>query len=189
MGKSTLAAALAKQAACPLLATDTMGQHPGRPWTRHIEPVMAFYEALPADAHLWFLHAHHRTLKPLIGNAIAEANRAGTFVMEGAALRPEYFADWDVPSNQAVCLWAPDDTLTARIQQNSRYADQPDRLKGAIDAFLARSLHENAMLRAVAEAFGVEVINTDGLSKDAVLAQLKNSNGDRHPLLTKSSDG
>lgn len=169
-GKSTLAAGLADTLGWPIVATDKLGRHPGRPWPAPPAPVDQFYDRLDPDSIHWFLRVHHQNMAPGLQRRIAEA--AAPAILEGAALRPEIFAPHLPQGWRACCLTAPDAVLTQRIHSASAYAAQAPRRQRILDAFLDRSLRENAALTAAAAQAGMLVIDTSTTDPQPVVLDL-----------------
>lgn len=170
VGKTTCAEALALRLGRPVIATDALARHPGRPWLGAPEPVLTFYRALPADAIVWFLRVHHQNMRPIIADALAAARASGSLICEGAALRPEHFAGWDADPAAAVCLTAARPVLRDRILRASRYDTHPADIRAAIDAFVQRSTAENDALAEAAADAGIAVLDTSDLSARSVLS-------------------
>lgn len=159
VGKSTCAHTLSDVLGWPVVSTDKLGRHPGRPWTGVPAPVTEFYLRLSDEAVYWFLRVHHENMRPVICKAIQDARKRGGFILEGAALRPEYLADWDVGDALAVCLHAGESVLRERISAGSRYFERSRETKQAIDMFIERSLRENAALVETAKQHGLKLID------------------------------
>ncbi len=174
VGKSTIAARLGQATKWPVIATDSLGRHPGRPWTGVPEPVLAFYVHLTGDTIDWFLRAHHQNMRPLIGAAIATARAAGHgFIMEGSALRPEYLDGWNIGEALTVCLYARPDMLRERIRAQSAYTTRSDRTRLCIDKFAERSIRDGQALVASARRHRVPVFEVrDQAAADRVVEAL-----------------
>ena len=162
VGKSTCAAAVAATHGWPVISTDRLGRHPGRPWTGVPQPVLDFYLRLNDDAVHWFLRVHHKNMRPVIHDRLRIAAETSGYVMEGAALRPEYLAGWNTGRAVAVCLHADDGVICRRIAEASARTDRDRRMRTAIDRFTERSLRENAALTAAARAHDLPLIDTSG---------------------------
>ncbi|WP_026784372.1 hypothetical protein [Pleomorphomonas koreensis] len=172
VGKSTCASSVGSALGWPVVSTDALGRHPGRPWTGVPDAVLEFYHRLSDDAVHWFLKVHHENMRPLIGARITALREAGRgFVLEGAALRPEYLAGWPFGDALAVCLRVETDVLRARIRQGSGYARQGEPMRLAIDKFTERSLRENDALAEAAVRLDVPVIDVTDLRDADRLAQ------------------
>lgn len=160
VGKSTLAGKLAGRLGWASMSTDGLGRHPGRPWLGVPAPVIEFYERLTPETIHWFLKVHHenmwRQVRPMI-----EAERAAgrRFVLEGAALRPEYVAPLLSDEVFGVLLHAPDDFLLKRMRAASGYETRAPAERIPIDAFIDRSLRENAALRDAAREVGLRMVD------------------------------
>ncbi|MCM5557569.1 AAA family ATPase [Pleomorphomonas sp. JP5] len=160
VGKSTLADRLAERLGWARLSTDGLGRHPGRPWQDAPAPVLEFYERLSPETIHWFLGVHHenmwRQLRPMI-----EAERAAgrPFVLEGAALRPAFVAPLLTTQVFGVLLHAPDAFLVERMRTAAAYETRGAAERVPIDAFIDRSLRENAALLAEAQEVGLRVVD------------------------------
>jgi 2-phosphoglycerate kinase len=147
VGKSTCARGVGSAIGWSVISTDKLGRHPGRPWTGVPDPVTEFYLRLTDDAIHWFLRVHHENMRPVIKETIKAASEAGDgFILEGAALRPEYLPDWEIGEALVICLHAERDALRERIERESIYSQQSDQTKIAIDKFVERSVRENEAL-------------------------------------------
>lgn len=174
VGKSTCAGSVGSALGWPVVSTDALGRHPGRPWTGVPDAVLEFYHRMSDDAVHWFLKVHHENMRPLIEARISALREAGCgFVLEGAALRPEYLAGWPVGDALAVCLHVETEVLRARIRANSDYARQGESMRLAIDKFTERSLRENDALAEAAARLDVPVVDvTDIRDADELARQL-----------------
>lgn len=158
VGKSTCAARVGAALDWSVVSTDALGRHPGRPWTGIPDAVLEFYLRMSDDAVHWFLKVHHENMRPVIAARIAVLNAAERgFVLEGAALRPEYLAGWPVGNALAVCLRVETTALRARIRDGSDYLRRDETMRLAIDRFVERSLRENDALAEAAARVGVPV--------------------------------
>ncbi|MEM9786333.1 MAG: hypothetical protein AAF801_07505 [Pseudomonadota bacterium] len=163
-GKSTLAARIGTALGWPVTSTDRMARHPGRPWENAPEHVLEFYQKMSAHSVHTFLKHHHQNMRPIIARFVAEMrDQQRPFVLEGAALRPEYIAELD---GTAICLHANEAFLADRIRRSALYDNQTPALKQATDAFIARSLGENALFLAASQAHAIPII--DVMDDDAI---------------------
>ncbi|MGJ4855213.1 hypothetical protein AB4037_19185 [Labrys sp. KB_33_2] len=175
VGKSTCAHHIGSALGWPVISTDQLGRHPGRPWTGVPDPVMEFYLRLADDAIHWFLRVHHENIRPLIQSKLQALRQEGNgFVLEGAALRPEYCPDWAIGAALVICLHAEPRALRERIERGSRYSQQDDRMKIAIDKFAERSVRENEAFVEAATRHDIPLMNVsdpnsaDRLAKDLI---------------------
>lgn len=175
VGKSTCAHRIGSVLGWPVISTDRLGRHPGRPWMGVPDPVMEFYLRLADDAIHWFLRVHHENMRPVIqGKLQALREEGGSFVLEGAALRPEYCPDWAIGEALVICLHAEPRALRERIERESRHAQQDDRMKIAIDKFAERSIRENEAFIEAATRHGIPLMDVsdsnsaDRLAKDLI---------------------
>lgn len=160
VGKSTLAGKLAGRLGWDALSTDKLGRHPGRPWTGVPAPVAEFYERLMPETIHWFLKVHHENMWRQVGPMIEAERAAGRrFVLEGAALRPEYIAPLLSEETVGVLLHAEDAFLLARMRSASGYDAREPAERVIIDAFIDRSLRENAALLESARQVGLMVVD------------------------------
>lgn len=177
VGKSSCAKALTDLFDVPALSTDTLGRHPGRPWTGVPAQVLEFYQSLSPSALHWFLKVHHQNMRPVIGHVIDSAPAGSGFILEGAALRPEYLDGWGIPPNSATCLHADTSTLKARMRESSDYATHTHDMRVAIDAFIQRSLTENDELADSAARHGVRVFDTAVADPGSIAQQIVDQMG------------
>jgi len=172
VGKSTCAAAVGAALGWPVLSTDALARHPGRPWMGVPEAVLEFYHRMSDDAVHWFLKVHHENMRPIIATRMKEMREVGCgFILEGAALRPEYHAGWEMEDALALCLRAEPDVLRTRIRASSDYARQDDLMRLAIDKFTERSLRENDALAEAAVRVGVSVVDVTNTADADLLAR------------------
>jgi 2-phosphoglycerate kinase len=122
VGKSTLANKLAAALRRDLISTDSLGRHPGRPWPSVLPQVAAYYTSLSDDTLHWFLKVHHENMWPQIRQVVEDYRLASKpFVLEGAALRPEYVAQLDTGLVTAIHLYGDADFLRDRMMKRSGY--------------------------------------------------------------------
>jgi 2-phosphoglycerate kinase len=169
VGKSTLAARIAAARGCPVIATDKLARHPGRPWPQIPDAVAEHYTRLSPEAIYWFLRVHHENMRPRVEALIREAVTQGFFVFEGAALRPEFIAPLAFPDVLQVCLYAEPAFLRARILAESQYDQCDGAQKVWIESFLARSLTDNAALLDGARQHGFTCIDASDTAALEVL--------------------
>ena len=180
VGKSSCAQALSEKWGVDCVSTDKLGRHPGRPWNDVPRGVVEYYTKMSAETIDWFLKVHHQNLQPVISQAVAELRASGkNGVIEGAALRPEWLDQWMQAQDCAICLVGDEDTLRARMRQSAGV--QIGDVQQATEAFIERSLRENARLAEAACARGVPVLDVSVLSlRDAVdhISARVTANGD-----------
>ncbi len=103
-------------------------------------------------------------MRPVIHQTIKAAREAGAgFILEGAALRPEYLSDWEIDEALVICLHAERDALRERIERESAYSQQNDQTKIAIDKFVERSARENEALVKTAVRHKVLLVDVTDL--------------------------
>lgn len=160
VGKSTLAGTLARSLSRELISTDALGRHPGRPWPSVRLEVAEYYASLTDETIHWFLKVHHENMWPRIRQIIDNhRQRAQPFVLEGAALRPEYVAELEPGSVTAVFLYADDDFLRQRMLDEARRDERYEQKAGIINKFIERSLRENRDMLESARAADIRCID------------------------------
>jgi hypothetical protein len=154
VGKSTLAAAWGEASGWPVVATDRLGRHPGRPWPmegRVVPPhVVEHYRSLSDEALLASNLEHYRSMWPLI-ETLAAAHLAaplGRLIIEGSGCWPDHMVEGSLEAAAAVWLVAPDDLIAQRTRRESGYAAADADARETIDRFIARSLRFNSRLEA-----------------------------------------
>lgn len=158
VGKSRLASRLGAALGWQVLSTDQMGRHPGRPWLNSKPEVEEYFSKLSDHTIYWLFMAHHQNMWPLIKAQLDKLLQSDTpFVLEGAALRPEYLQELDLVHFEIVGLWAEKPVLKARMYDLSGYFEQDDAHRIVFDRFIQRSLRDNDALRTEAEARGMRV--------------------------------
>ena len=160
VGKSTLARKIGLATDIPVLATDKMGRHPGRPWPKVKAPVAEYYSALSDETIYWFLRVHHENLWPIIRSKISDATkRDSPIIIEGSALRPEFIAPLDLQTVIPVGLCADKDFLQQRIEDESRYSIQDQDTKLQIEKFIRRSIRDNDEILEVSCKLGLRMLD------------------------------
>lgn len=153
VGKSTLAKGLAVCLGRELISTDDLGRHPGRPWPTPRPQVAEYYSRLSDQTLHWLLKVHHENMWPLIRQIVEDRRQLSKpFILEGAALRPEYMTQLDPNLIRPVFLHAEDDFLRARMWGEAGYENVIGAAIG-IEKFIERSIRENReMLEAARKA-------------------------------------
>ncbi|RYG02127.1 MAG: hypothetical protein EOO02_11240 [Chitinophagaceae bacterium] len=171
VGKTSCAMILGKNTGYEVISTDTLARHPGRPWSSVPSFVIDYYNNLSDDTIHWFLKVHHENMRSVIQQTIQRyITTKQPLILEGAALRPEYYADWNIDPANARCLYAAPAILTRRIMDSSDYNHRSQQIRIAIDKFIERSLRENESLAGAALKHGVTVVEVDDLEKIGELA-------------------
>ncbi len=168
VGKTTLAAHLARRPGWRRASTDYLARHPGRPWRpapEQVPPHVAeHYLGLTTEALIASVQAHYRALWPRIEAMIgehAEDPALERLVLEGSALWPEAVAGLHMPAVSAIWLTADDRLFETRIHAESRYAEADERGRSMIDKFLERTRRFNlAMMREV-RRLGLAYVEVD----------------------------
>ena len=156
-GKSSAAAALAARLDRPVLSTDSLARHPGRPWRPGGEAppphVAEHYGALAPEELIASVLDHYRNMWPMV-RALIERHvhepALGPLVLEGSALWPPSVAELDLASVGAVWITASGELFSSRIRRESDYARRDAEGRRLIDSFLARTeIYDARMMKAV----------------------------------------
>ena len=165
-GKSTLAQHLSKSLGWPVIATDHLARHPGRPWKtppeRVPQHVAEHYLSLSVDELLADVLRHYQSLWPTVSDLVA--HRKTNLIMEGSALWPEWVGP--VLSDNVAALWltASDDFLKQRIYQASEYDKTVGEPKEMIHRFAERTLSYNQQMMTVLHRLGLPSVNVERFS-------------------------
>lgn len=145
-GKSTLAAALGDALGWPVVSTDSLARHPGRPWPAPKPHVAEVYTNLSTQTLVTLLQHHHHYMRPLLKQLAIK----GPVILEGNAVRPEFWPDAAPMLRARICLTAPPDTLRDRMMESAgATAGENARL---IEAFWNRSVADQTDLVKTATA-------------------------------------
>lgn len=160
VGKSTFAAAVARSLGRELILTDNLARHPGRPWPTVMHQVAEYYTKLSDDTIHWFLKVHHQNLWPRIEQIIETRRQLSKpFILEGAALRPEYMAGIEPGLVRPVVLYSDNEVLRLRLSEASRLRDADEASAVVIRKFINRSLRENSELLERARETGIPCVD------------------------------
>jgi 2-phosphoglycerate kinase len=178
-GKSTLAQALARRLAWSCVSTDSLGRHPGRPWTVADRPVPAHvaehYLSLSVEDLTTAQLRHYERMWPAITSLIdshARDHDADGLILEGSGVWPDRVAEISDPTIAAIWLTASPATLRGRIYSASRYAELGDEGTILVDKFVERSLRYNEMMLSAVRRLGLACVEVDDVSSpDALLEQ------------------
>ncbi|MFK0273314.1 AAA family ATPase [Ensifer sp. NPDC090286] len=173
VGKSTLAGTLARSLGRELISTDALGRHPGRPWPSLRPEVAEYYASLTDETIHWFLKVHHENMWPRIRQIVdSHRERGQPFVLEGAALRPEYVATLEPGSIIALFLHANDEFLRRRMIDEARRDEAYDEKAAIIEKFIERSLRENREMLEAARTADIRCVDVAAPGAlDALLAE------------------
>ncbi|MEO1746135.1 MAG: hypothetical protein AAFR13_06350 [Pseudomonadota bacterium] len=167
VGKTTLAKKVAAARSWDHVSTDALARFPGRPWPTVRPAVAEYYTRLSAEAMYWFHTNHHRNMWPLVQSRIDRAVASGNgLVLEGSALRPEFLPGSFDERVAAIGLHASARWLRQRIEDNSDYASREAAEQAMIDAFIARSVRDDAAIIETAQEHGFAL--TDAADSDAI---------------------
>ncbi|PYE46476.1 hypothetical protein DFI02_101618 [Rhizobium sp. PP-F2F-G20b] len=171
VGKSSLAQRLGNHTGWRVISTDDLGLHPGRPWPEVRPQVAEFYTGLSAETLHWFLKVHHENMWPRLLQIIEwQETMEEPFIIEGAALRPEYLSTLDIARYKIVFLHVSDPVLRMRMEEASDSRHAAPEQKRVIDRFIERSILDNHELRAGFDALGLTSTNVDDASTIEALA-------------------
>ncbi len=161
-GKSTLAQSFGAALGWPVISTDDLARHPGRPWPRPKPHVTECYTKLSTETLVTLLHHHHQTLRPLL----VQKAEAGPVVIEGNAVRPEFWPNPVPHICLRLCLIGSERDLTQRINHS---AVGTGHLKNVtlVESFLARTLHDQNHLLTAAQKYGWDIASlSDSVTAD-----------------------
>lgn len=160
VGKSTFAKMVALALGRDLISTDDLARHPGRPWPTVRAEVAEYYSNLSDETIHWFLKVHHENLWPRIEHIIdVHRQAAKPFVLEGAALRPEYMARIETGVVLPLLLHCSDALLRKRLIEGSRLEDADEATSALIGKFIKRSLRDNDDLLDAARKMQIRCID------------------------------
>ena len=146
------------------MSTDSLAQHPGRPWPKVRPHVAEHYQRLSTSATFEFLLAHHKNMWPRIKEIIlrhVSDPNAGPLVLEGAALRPEFVCELLSDELKASWLIASDTYISECIQRESSYEHAPTSSRRMIERFIERSLMDNARIVESAKNLSLQCIDVE----------------------------
>ena len=170
-GKSTLAQHLSESRGWPVIATDQLARHPGRPWKTPSKPVpehvAEHYLSLSADELLTDVLRHYRSLEPTIIRLIEQ--READLIIEGSALWPEWVVS--VLSDNVTALWltASDNFLKRRIHQASEHDRAVGEPREIIRKFTERTLLYNQQMMEILHRLELPSLNVED---DSLLEEL-----------------
>lgn len=133
-----------------------------------------FYSSLSPETVHWFLAVHHQNMRPGLLRYVRDAAAGGQpLVLEGSAVRPD-LVDADLPPATAfIFLHAHPDILRARVHAQSGYGELDAAHRALVDAFLDRSLRDNAAIIQDAELRGLPCLDSgDAGALDRYVAQM-----------------
>lgn len=152
VGKSTLAAAWAASLGWPVISTDRLARHPGRPWPvdgRAVPPhVVEHYRGLSDDELLESNLEHYRAMWPMLETLVRAhlAAPMGRLVLEGSGCLPDRMLSAELTGAAAIWLVASDDLIAHRIRHGSGYAAADVGGRLLADRFIARTIRFNRQL-------------------------------------------
>ena len=160
VGKSTFATAVAQSLGREMISTDDLARHPGRPWPTVRPQVAEYYSKLCDDTIHWFLKVHHENLWPQIEQIIETRRQLSKpFVLEGAALRPEYIASIKPGLVSPVLLYSDNEFLRVRLTEGSQLRNVDPARATVIRRFIERSLRENSELLEAARESDIPCVD------------------------------
>jgi 2-phosphoglycerate kinase len=136
--------------------------------------VEEYYSKLTDETIYWFLRVHHENIWPTVEQKIkSELDLGRRFVLEGSALRPEMISTLDCRDLLIVGLYADPDFLRARMEAESRYAEQSEHRKTLISRFVTRSLRDNDQVIEEARRLELRLIDVaDAVNFQAAVEEL-----------------
>jgi hypothetical protein len=164
VGKSTLAQSLAASLKWPVVSTDKLARHPGRPWPVVPPHVAEHYLKLSPRAVFQFLLVHYDNMWPRIRDLILSHvadPRLDPIILEGSALRPGDVARLASPNVEAAWLAGNGNAIRNRILQGSGYSNAPARQRQMIDRFVSRSIMDNERIVEEAGRLGQKILDME----------------------------
>jgi hypothetical protein len=157
----------------PVVSTDTMGRHPGRPWKKAPEEVPGHvawhYLSMPVEELVEDVLRHYRVnIWPRAEVVMREGGGKG-LVMEGSALWPELVAGLRMEGVRGVWLTGADAVLERRIKVESGYALRDARGRELIERFVARTLRYNTLMMEAVRRLGLASVEVrEGMGVEEV---------------------
>lgn len=179
VGKSTLAQALTRRLGWSCVSTDSLGRHPGRPWTvadgQVPVHVAEHYRSLSIEELATEQLRHYARMWPQIRSLIETHARdhAGGLIVEGSGVWPDRVAEISDPKVAAIWLTASPATVRGRIYSASRYAELGVDATILVDKFVGRSIRYNEMMLRAVRRLGLACVDVDIVLSPG--AQLKQS--------------
>jgi hypothetical protein len=178
VGKSTLTQALARRLGWSYVSTDSLGRHPGRPWTVAGGPIPAHvaehYLSLSVEDLATEQLRHYARMWPQIRSLIethARDHVGGGLIVEGSGVWPDRVAEIGDPEVAAIWLTASPAAVRGRIYSASRYAELADDATILVDKFVGRSnLYNEVMLSAV-RRLGLACVDVDDVCAPGALME------------------
>ena len=167
VGKSTLAQALTRRLGWSCVSTDSLGRHPGRPWTvadgQVPVHVAEHYRSLSIEELATEQLRHYARMWPQIRSLIETHARdhAGGLIVEGSGVWPDRVAEISDPKVAAIWLTASPATVRGRIYSASRYAELGDDATILVDKFVGRSIRYNEMMLSAVRRLGLACVDVD----------------------------
>jgi hypothetical protein len=176
VGKSTLAQALASRLGWSCVSTDSLGRHPGRPWTIADRPIPAHvaehYLSLSIEDLTTEQLRHYARMWPVIRSLIETHTRdhdAGGLILEGSGVWPDRVTEISDPMVAAIWLTASTGTLRGRIHSASRYSELGDDGTVLVDKFVGRSNRYNEMMLSAVRRLALACVDVDDVSSPEAL--------------------
>jgi hypothetical protein len=161
VGKSTLAEAWGAELGWPVISTDRLGRHPGRPWPvggGAVPPHVAEHYTRLADGELLEANlAHYRNMWPLIATLVGAHAAAplGRLMIEGSGCWPDEVRTLSPGGVAAIWLVATDELIERRIRRESGYEEADQAARRLIGRFITRSQLYNRRLLERLQALGL----------------------------------
>lgn len=150
-GKTSLGKFLSKKYHIPLLSTDTLARHPGRPWGKsfhNLPPVVKnYYSKLSVEEMIESVLNHYIHLWPQIRNKIeATIKRNETIIIEGSAILPNLVSTLREFPVKPFWIIENQEILIQRIYRSGNYIDQSPDTKLLTDNFIKRTIEFQRLL-------------------------------------------
>jgi hypothetical protein len=164
VGKSTLAEACGAELGWPVISTDRLGRHPGRPWPvgdRAVPLHVAQHYTKLTDGELLEANLeHYRNMWPLIATLVGAHAAAplGRLMIEGSGCWPDEVLTLSLTGVAAIWLLATDEFIARRIRRESRYEKADEAARWLVERFIVRSQLYSRRLLDRLEALGLPSI-------------------------------
>ena len=181
VGKSTVAALLARMIDGEVHSTDRIARHPGRPWrgtadTAVPDHVRDYYSRPDPQVLLTEVLAHYEAnVVPHVVKLVEQRVRGEgrSVVIEGSALWPGFVSGlMGLPSVRGAWLTLSGDAIEERVFAESRYTRMPEAEKRLIESFLARTRAYATRMEMEARRLGLPIVSADGLTPEALARTL-----------------
>jgi len=175
VGKTTAAEGLAERLDWPLLSTDYIARHPGRPWrtdgTDVPGHVIKHFLELTVEELVTDVRRHYESVWPA---ARAEIDASKGIVVEGSAVLPALAAQVVSDDVRGFYLTLDADAIAARILNASSADPKANLNTDAIAKFTLRSIRFNDLVSEEARSLGFPLVSAE-VGAESVIEQILRS--------------